>query len=66
MINDREEYNSFIDNTGSFIDGKIICKDCGEEFEITSHEISHFYHYDQSIPKRCKKCRSKRKAFKNN
>jgi len=57
-----EEFNPFIDETGSFIDGTRKCKDCGKEFEISSHEISHFFHYDQSIPRRCKPCREKRKS----
>lgn len=62
MINDNpKQFEKFTDETGSFIDGKVICRDCGKEFEITSHEISHFYHYNQCVPKRCKECRNKRK-----
>ena len=62
MINNKEEFKLFIDESGSFINGKRICKDCGMDFEISSHEVSHFYNYDQSLPKRCKICRGKRRA----
>lgn len=61
-----KEFNAFIDENGSFISGTRKCVDCGEVFEISSHEISHFYAYDQSIPKRCKPCREKRKKARYN
>ncbi len=64
MDNKEKEFERFlIDN--SFVGGTIICKDCNTEFYVSSHELSHFYSYDQSIPKRCKNCRSKRKVLNN-
>lgn len=40
---------------------KIICKQCGKEFELTQSEISFYKSKNLSLPKRCKECRDKNK-----
>lgn len=48
-------------------DKKIICKDCGKEFVFTVGE-QEFYkeHNFTNDPVRCKECRDKKKANKQN
>lgn len=48
-------------------DKTIKCVDCGEEFTFTANE-QRFYQEKgfTNEPKRCKACREKRKAEKNN
>lgn len=48
-------------------DKKIVCKDCGKEFIFTVDE-QEFYQEKgfTNDPVRCKECRDKRKAEKNN
>jgi len=45
-------------------DKKIICKDCGEEFEFSIAEQEFFKLRDFEDPKRCLECRRKRKKEK--
>lgn len=45
-------------------DMKEICRDCGEEFTITSGEQKFYQDHHWEFPKRCKACRDKRKAMK--
>lgn len=40
---------------------KIICKQCGKEFELTQSEINFYKSKNLSMPKRCKECRDKNK-----
>ena len=40
------------------------CKDCGEWFVMTYNEVEFYRNKELHIPKRCKACRSKRKASK--
>lgn len=44
---------------------KIVCKDCGQEFEFTVREQEFYKEKGFSDPQRCKPCREKRKANKN-
>lgn len=48
-------------------DKKIICKDCGEEFVFSVRE-QEFYQQQgfENDPVRCKACRAKKKAERNN
>lgn len=50
-----------------FTDKTLICQDCGNEFTFTAGE-QEFYHQKglDNEPKRCKDCRDKRKASRNN
>lgn len=50
-----------------FTDKTLICQDCGNEFVFTAGEQS-FYHEKglDHEPKRCKECRDKKKAARNN
>lgn len=41
---------------------KLICKDCGEEFEVTAGEVDWYTSRGWEIPKRCKSCREAAKA----
>lgn len=43
-----------------------ICKDCGQEFELTEKEEHWFTERKLVPPARCKSCRNKRKALKRN
>lgn len=43
---------------------KHICKECGEEFVLTYHEVKFYENKGLHIPKRCKACRDKRKVGK--
>lgn len=43
-----------------------ICKDCGQEFELTEKEEHWFTERKLVPPVRCKSCRNKRKALKRN
>lgn len=40
---------------------KHTCKDCGETFYMTYSEVEFFRNKELHVPKRCKKCRDKRK-----
>ena len=40
---------------------KHTCKDCGETFYMTFNEVEFFKNKELHVPKRCKKCRDKRK-----
>ena len=40
------------------------CKGCGKEFELSSGEIEFFNSRGLSQPKRCKKCRAKKREGK--
>lgn len=44
-------------------EGKIIikCKDCGETFDVYEKEQAWYKERGFEIPKRCKKCREKKK-----
>ncbi len=41
---------------------KRICKECGQEFELTSGEINFYNSKNLELPKRCKKCRENSKT----
>lgn len=41
---------------------KIVCKDCGKEFELKDSEISFYKSKGLELPKRCKACRDKKKS----
>ncbi len=43
-----------------------ICKDCGQEFELTEKEEHWFTERKLVPPVRCKSCRNKRKTLKRN
>lgn len=47
-------------------DKKIICKDCGKEFVFTAGEQEFYKEKQFNDPVRCKECREKRKANKEN
>ena len=50
-----------------FKDKTIKCMDCGEEFLFTANEQKFYQEKGfTNEPKRCKVCRDKRKAEKNN
>lgn len=50
-----------------YTDKTIICKDCGEEFTFTSGEQAFYAEKGfENDPIRCKPCRDKRKANRNN
>jgi hypothetical protein len=42
-----------------------ICKDCGKQFSMYIQEVAYFRDHKLHIPKRCHKCRNKRKKSKN-
>lgn len=44
----------------------MICKDCGEEFNITPSEINFYEANNLKLPKRCPECRKARKTAKEN
>jgi len=48
-------------------DKTLVCQDCGKDFVFTAGE-QEFYKEKglQSEPKRCKECRDKKKASRNN
>lgn len=39
------------------------CIDCGEEFTISPAEQKFFMYHKYDIPKRCKKCRTKKSQY---
>ena len=43
-------------------DKKLVCKDCGEEFEFSEAEQRFYQERNLSEPKRCKACRDKKRA----
>ena len=43
---------------------KVICKDCGAEFEISAGEQSWYAQKKWELPKRCPDCREARKKQK--
>lgn len=45
-------------------DKELICKDCGEFFTFSGGEQRYYAERQFSEPKRCKPCRQKRKAAK--
>lgn len=51
-------------------DKKIVCKDCGKEFDFTAKEQEFYQQKGLFEPKRCKECRDKfkenRRNFNNN
>ena len=47
-------------------DKKITCKDCGQEFIFTVREQEFYEEKDFHEPVRCKACRDKKKAERNN
>ena len=48
-------------------DKTLVCKDCGAEFVFTEGEQAFYAEKGfTNEPKRCKACRDKRKAEKNN
>lgn len=49
-----------------FEDKTIVCKDCGTEFTFTAGEQEFYQTKGFSAPVRCKECRSKRNADRNN
>jgi hypothetical protein len=44
---------------------KCIEKDCRENFDITKGEVEFFTSKGYDLPKRCPKCRARRKAERN-
>lgn len=59
-IYERNELNSM------YTDKVLICKDCGREFIFTAGEQAFYAEKGfQNEPVRCKECRDKRKAQKN-
>ena len=42
-------------------DKKIVCQDCGKEFDFTVRDQEFYKENGFSEPKRCKDCREKRK-----
>ncbi len=50
-----------------FQDKTIICKDCGNEFVFTANEQAFYREKNlEHEPKRCKACRDKKKAERDN
>ncbi len=47
-------------------DKLIVCKDCGKEFVFPVRDQEFYAEKGFSEPARCKECRDKRKAEKNN
>lgn len=47
------------------MDKKITCVECGSTFTFTEGEQKFYAARDYAPPKRCQKCRSKRKAEKS-
>lgn len=45
-------------------DKKIVCKECGKEFDFTAREQEFYKEKGFSEPKRCKECRDALKAKK--
>lgn len=45
-------------------DKKIVCKDCGKEFDFTEAEQKFYQERGLSEPKRCKACRDLKKQNK--
>lgn len=45
---------------------KIKCRDCGTVFEMSEKEQQWFEDKNFDLPTRCKPCRAKRRAMKNN
>ncbi len=43
-------------------DKKIVCKDCGKEFDFTANEQEFYQEHGFTEPKRCKACREAKKA----
>jgi len=46
-------------------DKTIVCKDCGQEFVFTAGEQEFYAEKGFHEPVRCKECREKHKAMKN-
>lgn len=44
---------------------KLICKQCGKEFELSESEINFYKSKNLHIPKRCKECRQENKQKKS-
>ena len=44
---------------------KLICKQCGKEFELSESEINFYKSKNLHLPKRCKECRQENKQKKN-
>lgn len=44
----------------------VVCKDCGEEFVVTGGEQEFLFEKGFELPKRCPKCRKRRKEQRNN
>lgn len=50
-----------------FTDKTLVCQDCGNEFIFTAGEQAFYKEKGlENEPKRCKECRDKRKAARNN
>ncbi len=50
-----------------FTDKTLVCKDCGNEFVFTAGEQAFYKEKGlDNEPKRCKECRDKRKAERQN
>lgn len=47
-------------------DKKIICRDCGKEFTLTVGEQNFYEEKGFAEPVRCKECRDRRKAEREN
>ena len=45
---------------------KLVCKDCGKEFEFTENDQRFYAEKGFEPPKRCKECRQKRKEIRDN
>ncbi len=39
---------------------KMLCKDCGDEFELSSAEVQFFCDHEMNLPNHCKACKTKR------
>ena len=46
-------------------DKKIVCKDCGKEFDFTAKEQEFYQEHGLTEPKRCKACRDLKKQNNN-
>jgi len=51
-----------MEDRNGFRDKKLVCVDCGAEFTFNVGEQRYFESKGLSVPKRCPKCRQKRKA----
>ena len=61
------ENEEIVVETVEFQDETIVCKDCGKEFVFTAGEQAFYKEKGfENEPKRCKACRDKKKAARQN